>query len=318
MLLKFAGVFRPHRCMLSSFSPAAHPRLSRFTALATCSIAVIVCVWLLARLAWVLVPQGDDATSAAPAVAPAATTPPAQSVAKWHLFGNAQGVLLAQTTRASATTLKLTLRGTLALADAQAGIAMIEDEHGAERAYRVGDEVAGAKLAEVYTDHVILNHEGASERLDLPQPEAHAPEMPQASSHPPQQQAAATGTASRASSIPPNYEPPQMAHGAAADWSKLQSSLRMDANEIARQVHVEPVYENGKLAGARLSAGGQLGALIGQAGLKANDTITAVNGAAVSDLSNLQKMTENLQSASSLQVTVMRDGKPATLTVNLR
>jgi len=212
----------------------------------------------------------------------------------------------------------LTLRGTLALADVQAGIAMIEDEHGAERAYRVGEEVAGAKLAEVYTDHVILNHEGASERLDLPQPEAHTPEIPQASSRTAQQPAAASGSAPRASSIPPNYEPPQLAHGAAADWSKLQSGLRMDPNEVARQVHVEPVYENGKLAGARLSAGGQLGSLINQAGLKANDTITAVNGASVTDLSNLQKMTENLQSASSLQVTVMRDGKPATLTVNLR
>jgi len=304
--------------MLSSFSTADHARASRLAALATCGIAVILCVWLLVRLSWLLVPQDEDATSAAPALAPAAVTPPAQSVAKWHLFGNSQGVLLAQAARTSATTLKLTLRGTLALADASQGIAMIEDEHGAERAYRVGEDVAGAKLAEVYTDHVILNHEGASETLNLPQPEAHAPELPPATAGNAKQQTAGAAPASRASSIPPNYEPPQMAHGAAADWSKMQKGLRMDPNEVARQVHIEPVYENGKLAGARLSAGGQLGALIGQAGLKANDTITAVNGASVTDLSKLQQMSENLQSASSLQVTVMRDGKPATLTVNLR
>jgi len=303
--------------MLSSLSTADHARASRLAALATCGVAVILCVWLLVRLAWLLVPQDDDATAAAPALAPATATAPAQSVAKWHLFGNSQGVLLAQAARASATTLKLTLRGTLALADASQGIAMIEDEHGAERAYRVGEEVAGAKLAEVYTDHVILSHEGASETLNLPQPEAHAPEMPQTNTGNPKQQVG-SAPAPHASSIPPNYEPPQMAHGAAADWSKMQKGLRMDANEVARQVHIEPVYENGKLAGARLSAGGQLGALIGQAGLKANDTITAVNGASVTDLSKLQQMSENLQNASSLQVTVMRDGKPATLTVNLR
>lgn len=316
MLLKFAGVFRPRHCMLSSFSTAEHARLSRLAALATCGIAAILCVWLLVRLAWLLVPQDGDATTAAPALVPS-TVLPAQSVAKWHLFGNSQGGLLAQAARAPATTLKLTLRGTLALADAQQGIAMIEDEHGAERAYRVGEDVAGAKLAEVYTDHVVLRHEGASETLNLPNPEAHTPELPDANQRNLQPAAGSTKTA-RASSIPPNYEPPQMAHGAAADWSKLQKGLRMDPNDVARQVHVEPVYENGKLAGARLSAGGQLGALISQAGLKANDTITAVNGASVTDLSNLQKMTENLQSASSLQVTVLRDGKPATLTVNLR
>ena len=302
--------------MLSSFSTAEQVRLSRLVALATCGIAAIVCVWLLVRLAWLLVPQDDDANIAAPTLAPS-TTLLAQSVAKWHLFGNSQSSLVAQATRAPTTTLKLTLRGTLALADAKQGIAMIEDEHGAERAYRVGEEVGGAKLAEVYADHVVLSHEGATEMLNLPQPEAHTPETPDANQRS-VQQAAGPAKSARASSIPLNYEPPQMAHGAAADWSKLQKGLRMDPNEMARQVHVEPVYENGKLAGARLSAGGQLGALISQAGLKANDTITAVNGASVTDLSKLQKMTENLQSASSLQVTVLRDGKPATLTVNLR
>lgn len=303
--------------MLSSFSTAENARLSRLAALATCSMAAIACVWLLVRLAWLLVPQDDDAAAIAPIAAPAITAP-AQSVAKWHLFGNSQGSLVAQAARAPTTTLKLTLRGTLALADAQQGIAMIEDEHGGERAYRVGEEVAGAKLAEVYTDHVVLTHEGASETLNLPQPEAHAPELPEANQRTAQQPAAASDKSTRASSIPPNYEPPQMAHGAAADWSKMQKGLRMDTNEIARQVHIEPVYENGKLAGARLSAAGQLGTLISQAGLKANDTITAVNGASVTDVSKLQQMTENLQSASSLQVTVLRDGKPATLTVNLR
>lgn len=303
--------------MLASLSATDQARVSRVAALGVCVIAGAICLWLLVRLAWLLVPQGDDTTTAAPALVPS-TALPAQSVAKWHLFGNARSILTAQAARTPATTLKLTLRGTLALPDAKQGIAMIEDEHGAERAYRVGEQVDSAKLAEVYTDHVVLSHEGAQETLNLPQPEAHTPDMPEANQRNAQQAAAGSARPARASSIPPNYEPPQMAHGAAADWSKLQKGLRMDATELAKQVHVEPVYENGKLAGARLSAGGQLGALISQAGLKANDTITAVNGASVTDLSKLQKMTENLQTASSLQVTVVRDGKPATLTVNLR
>ncbi len=237
----------------------------------------------------------------------------AQSVAKWHLFGNAQITNLAQLARnAPATTLKLTLRGTLALPDARLGMAMIEDEHGSEHGYNVGDEVAGgAKLAEVYTDHVVLSHEGASEILQLPRPEAHAPELPEAN----RQNLAATP--GRAASVPPTYVPPQMAHGA-ADWSKTQKQLQIDPAELARQVHVEPVFENGKISGARISGGGQIGTMMSQAGLKPSDLITAVNGTALSGLSNPQQLMDNLKDASSLQVTVMRDGKPATLTLTLR
>ena len=55
-----------------------------------------------------------------------------------------------------------------------------------------------------------------------------------------------------------------------------------------------------------------------QAGLKATDTITSVNGTALTGLPNPQQFMDNLKNASSLQVTVLRDGKPATLTLNLR
>jgi general secretion pathway protein C len=301
--------------MLSSFSTAEQARLSRLAALAVCVGAGVLCLWLLVRLAWLLVPQPDE-TVAAPPPAAASSSAPAQSVAKWHLFGNSQNVLLAQAARAPATTLKLTLRGTLALPDPSQGIAMIEDEHGAESAYKVGEEVAGAKVAEVYADHVVLSHEGASETLNLPQPEAHTPQLESGSRN--GANAAASSNPNKGNGAAPIFVAPTMAHGAAADWTSVQRSLRMDPNDLAKQVHVEPVYENGKLAGARLSGAGQLGALISQAGLKPTDTVTAVNGAAVSDLSNLQRMADNLKSASSLQVTVLRDGKPATLTINLK
>jgi len=301
--------------MLSSFSTAEQARLSRLAALAVCLGAGALCLWLLVLLAWLFVAQSDE-IAAPPSPTAASGAPPAPSVAKWHLFGNPQGVSLAQAVRAPATTLKLTLRGTLALPDASQGIAMIEDEHGAENAYKVGDEVAGAKVAEVYADHVVLSHEGVSETLNLPQPEAHAP-VPESGSRN-GASTAPSANANKANGAAPIFIAPTMAHGAAADWTSVQSSMRMDANELVKQVHVEPVYENGKLAGARLSGAGQLGALISQAGLKATDTVTAVNGASVTDLSNLQHMADNLKNASSLQLTVLRDGKPATLTINLK
>ena len=303
--------------MLTSPSLADRQRLSRLAALCTCALAGAICLWLLVRMVWLVLPHADSDVGSAPVVPPLATAP-RQSVGKWHLFGNPQSLDLAQLARnAPATTLKLTLRGTLALPDAKQGIAMIADEHGGERAYKVGEEVAdGARLAEVYTDHVVLSHEGAAETLQLPAPEAHAPELPEANR---QNLAAAPGNASSVppTSVPSTYVPPQMAHGA-LDWSKAQESLRLDPATLAKQVRVEPVFENGKIAGARLSGGGDIAALMQKAGLKPTDLITAVNGTSLTSLSNPQQLMDNLKDAPSLQVTVLRDGKPATLTLNLR
>lgn len=301
--------------MLNPLTTADHERLSRVAALVLCAGAGAIALWMLVRLLWLALPAQADLAEIA--ISPPPTQAPAtQSIAKWHLFGNPQSVMQAQLARsAPATALKLTLRGTLALPDATQGIAMIADEQGHERSYNVGEDVAtNAKLIEVYTDHVVIDHEGAPENLQLPRPEAHAPELPEANR---QALGLAPASGQRASSVPPTYVPPQMAHGA-LDWSKAQKQLQIDPNELARQIHAEPVYVNGKLAGARLSAGGQIGTLMAQAGLKSSDMITAVNGASVTDLSNLQRMMDNLKDASSLQVTVLRDGKPATLTLQLR
>ena len=301
--------------MLNPLATTDHERLSRGAARAACAAGALVCVWLLVRLLWLALPHTDPGAELLAPATPAAA-PPAQSIAKWHLFGNPQSVNMAQITRnAPATALRLTLRGTLALADAKQGIAMIADEQGHERGYNVGDEVAAnVKLVEVFTDHVVLSHEGALENLQLPRPEAHTPELPEAN-----RQNLAGGRAGSVppTSVPSTYVPPQMAHGA-LDWSKAQKQLQIDPAELAKQVHVEPVFENGRIAGARLSAGGQIGTLMAQAGLKPNDMITAVNGTALAGLSNPQQFMDNLKDASSLQVTVLRDGKPATLTLNLR
>lgn len=298
--------------MLNPLTHPDHERVSRLAAVAVCTGAGVICVWLLARLVWLALPQAQVGSDLATVAPRPPVTAPAQSIGLWHLFGNPQSVNLAQLARnAPATTLKLTLRGTLALPDPKQGIAMIADEQGSERSYNVGDDIAGAKLTEVYTDHVVLSHEGTAETLQLPRPEAHAPELPEGN----RQNLAGTAPG-KALSVPPTYVPPQMAHGA-LDWSAAQKQLQIDPAELARQVHMEPVFENGKIAGARLSAGGRIGTLMSQAGLQPTDLITSVNGTPLAGLSNPQQFMDNLKDATSLQVTVLRDGKPATLTLNL-
>ena len=291
--------------------PADSDRLSRLAALATCVIAGALCAWFLVRLIWQLIPHSIDAASPVQISAPTNVQTAATSIAQWHLFGNPQTIDLAARARnAPKTTLDLVLRGTFALSDPKQGIAIIADGPRGENSYNVGDAVAGATLTEVYPDHVVLNHDGASESLPMARPDDHA--------------AAATTSAparvpGQASSVPPGYVPnaraPQNAAAAAGNPSALPHATAAD---LARDVRFEPIFDNGHIAGARLSGSGAAAALMNQVGLRPTDVVTAVNGTQLADVSNPQQIIDQLGNASSLQVTIQRDGHPATLTLNLR
>lgn len=299
--------------MLNPLSAADTERTSKFAALAAlaaCALAGLLCIWLLVRTIWLSVPRAGD-FAPAPAVPNAAPATAAASVAQWHLFGNPQTVdLAARALNAPKTALKLVLRGTLALPDAKDGIAIIADEQNIEHSYNVGDTVAGsAKLAEVYTDHVVLSHDGVAESLQMPGPDERAA---------PTADRAAVRAPGAAASVPPGYAPSAGAKSAAAAAGSPGALARMNAADLARQVQFEPVFDGGRIAGARLSGSGAAAALMNQIGLKPTDMVTAVNGTPLSSVSNPQQLLDQLGNASSLQITVQRDGRPATLTLNLR
>jgi general secretion pathway protein C len=82
-------------------------------------------------------------------------------------------------------------------------------------------------------------------------------------------------------------------------------------------VQVVPVLDGGKLTGVRLSAGGDA-ALMAQIGLRTGDVITSVNGMAVDSFARGQEIMTGLASATSVRVTVLRDGKPTEVNVGLK
>jgi len=292
--------------MLNSMSSGDHERLSRLAALGACAAAAALCLYLLVRIVWLLLPRGDatgpGATAAAQAPARATV-----SVAKWHLFGNPQGIASATPASSLATVLKLGLRGTLALADPkdERALAIIANEQGVETSYRIGVEVAaGASLTEVYPDHVVLDHQGVAETLTLPRPDQHAPASPAKN----QQRLAAASTPD--ASVPPGSVPAAIAPSAAA----ASAMPRIDPQDVARQL--KPVFADGRIVGADIS--GADASLLARLGLKPSDIVTAINGTPLAGVTNPQALMEQLQSSSSVQVTVQRDGKPATLTLSLR
>lgn len=292
-------------------SSADTDRVSRLAALAVCVVAAALCAWLALRLIWLFVPHADSA-AVTPLAAASTTGSAATSIAQWHLFGNPQTVDLAARARnAPKTTLDLVLRGTFAQEDPRQGIAIIAQGAQRDQRYNVGEDVGNAKLVEVYPDHVVLAHDGISEILEMPRPDDRvAPAAGASAARPP-------GTPT---SLPPGYVPPAAAPGGTAPTAPAGSAVlaRSNAANLARDVRFEPVFDNGRVAGARLSGSGAAGALMNQVGLRPTDVVTAVNGTQLANVSNPQQLIDQFGNASTLQVTIQRDGHPLTLTLNLR
>lgn len=303
-------------------------RVSLLGGMLTCAVLGLLCLWLLVRLVWLVVPTASETDAALPvATMPAASgAHAAVSVSKWHLFGN-PGLTTAQLARnAPATQLQLQLRGTLAEADPRSGMAVIADPVSGERAYHVGDGLpGGATLDGVYPDRVILLHEGVQETLGLPYDQPGAPATPAVAPAPNtggRNTAPATASVSAPApgQIPvatPVFVAPQMAQGA-VDFSRIQQQLGVaDPTELMRQINAQPVMENGRMAGVRLS-GGPNAALIAQLGLQPSDVVTSINSVPIDSMGRANQIVESLKNANRITVTVNRDGKPVTLSVNLK
>lgn len=282
-------------------------------ALVCAVVLAALAIWLLARLIWLLVPRGDvalDAGSTRVATADAGAVP-AQSIAKWHLFGNTP---IASAGPAGASTLAMTLRGTLADRDPERGIAVIDSGARGEIAFRAGEEVApGVKLARVYPDRIVLSRGGVEETMKLTRDENLRPGDVV---RPAQATRRSRGVAATSTSTSGAADASQTVK-VAPDMQQTIERLRADPGELAKRVQIVPVVEDGHLSGVRVSAGGDM-ALINRIGLRAGDIVTAVNGAPVDSIARGQDIVESLRTASSARVTVLRDGKPTEITISLK
>lgn len=307
--------------MLDTFDSDLFGRRSALFARLTLALALAAAGWAGLRLLLLLavgptVPTPPPVTLEA---APAASAQPAQSVAAWHLFGNAAGPidLAALAQAAPATALQLVLRGTLNEHVPEGGVAIIADANGNDRAYRVGDTLPGdARLEGIYAGRVLLSRNGVNESLSLPRgaPEtASAPSsgaaLPGHSNSP-----GAPGTAAAPRATLPFIQP-TISPGAPS-LESLRSATGTDPAELAKQVQIYPVMENGRMAGVRLAAGRDSD-LLARAGIQPNDILTAVNGIPLDGPQRSAELMVALKDARSVQVTVRRDGKDIQLTIGL-
>ena len=298
-------------------------RHARAFALAAFAAAAVALLIVLLRMVWLLASLG---TSSLPASTPMSVEQLVQdaesgatSLASWHLFGNAlpmrdsrAGALLAPDTG-----LALILRGVFAGENAQDGRAIIADGNDADRAFAVGDEIVdGVTLDGVYADRITIARGGVIETLRLPRDEAGAPPLtalsPAAIVEPGPLAAGLPGMRSTAAP----FVTPSVSTSA-FDWNAATGRLGVDAQQLAREVSVLPVMEDGRFVGVRLQ-GGRDAALISKLGLQPDDVVTSVNGIELDSPARAAEVARSLAQASAVRVTVRRNGKPHNLSVNLQ
>lgn len=314
-------------------------RLAQPLALATVAVLAFAVLWLVARLVWLALGFGAAAVPASAPVdlasaPPVATQPLAtQPLATWHLFGNALPATDPRSAAAAApdTALQLTLRGIAAQDDPKAGRAIIADAEGREQVYGAGKEVAsGVTIDAVYADRVMLSRNGALEVLRLPRPDEAAPRAGDTASPlgTPGVVAPSPGSLRNTAPATPGAANPGASAGIAAitgapaipagtiDWNAATAKLGVDPRELAKNVQVVPVIENGRFAGVRFAAGGDHPALA-KLGLRPDDIVTQVNGIPLDNFSRAQAVSDSLANSRTLNVTVKRGDKTENLSVSL-
>jgi type II secretion system protein C len=261
-------------------------------ALLAASAGGAVAVVMLARLTVLAISPPQLPLVDAPA--PVATTSNAQRpIANWHLFG-----VPMDDAQVAATTLALTLRGTVDSSDPALGTAIIAGQDQQDAGYHVGDILPGGGVLEaIHADHVEIRNNGRRESLALTdKPDAHQ---------------AGTIAATAQSSTALNA--PAIVVGATGARSAETSAQATAAAALGSQANVLPVVENGQVVGARISVADV--ALLERVGLRRDDVVLSIDGQPVAAGGFNQALEERLRSGGGIDLIVRRDGREQTVRV---
>ena len=261
-------------------------------------LLVALIAWYGAGLLWALFPGQPrfDWSERAPATAAAmpaqAATTDFAAIAGAHLFGEADASPPpAAAESAPETRLNLKLRGTIAADDETIAHAIIADGSNNARVYFIEDPVpGGASLHEVQADKVILKRGGAFETLKLPK-------MSQSLGR------NTGGSRPTAVSRPSGTRAP--AGGLPADIANFTEIIRP-----------QPFMPNGQMKGYRVYPGRDRRAFAAL-GLRPGDLVKNINGQPLDNIQTGMELFRTLGTASSLTVTVERNGADMVLDLEL-
>jgi general secretion pathway protein C len=176
---------------------------------------------------------------------------------------------------------------------------------GKTRVVAVGDSAFGGRIVSITPEAVAL--EFGSQRVELRLPTAlSAPARPAAPAR------------AAAASVPAGMPPEDPATPAKSmERVEVQRRLGDEIPRILAETAVAPVMEDGRVVGVQLARLAE-GSLLTDAGLRAGDVITQINGTQIDGLATLVGLWPRLQGATELRAVVTRNGQPISIVVALR
>jgi general secretion pathway protein C len=226
----------------------------------------------------------------------------AGQLASAHLFGSVEAGPASPQQVATETRLNLVLRGVLAAELPQYAVAIIADgKRGKEEIYGVGDVLPGnASLREVHADHVLLERSGQLEILNLSKDDE------------------LDLTADTLTSASDDNMDFASAGSPAEALGQVRKSIMRNPTSFGDFALPVVVKENGKQIGYRLQPQEKGRELFGQIGLDPADVITSINGVKLDNPQNGISALRKLSTASSLNITVKRNGNEVPLNIQLQ
>lgn len=266
--------------------------------LATFVLVAIIAV-LLARLTWAILepssllpPSRDIPTHAVSSGPTPAGKGGFQELAGLSVFGSA--TQKARAVSAPETSLSWTLKGVFSNPDASRGAAILAPQGQPEKLYRVGAALPGnVTLQEVFPDRVILDRGGRLETLRLKRHDS-----------------TSSSSAGRRNTAP------ALPSAAQAEPRVDRDAWVNDPQRFLDVISANPVMEDGVLYGLEVSPA-RNAREFEAAGLVAGDVITEVNGSPVSEIADYRDLLSELADASSVSVSLERNGEPMTITINM-
>ena len=285
------------------------PLVARFTldSVVRFSTFVLVAITavLLGRLTWaVLEPASILPAADAPMTMnlPAGTAPVRggfAELASLSVFGTAAVKAGSRALNAPDTSLSWSLKGVLSDPDPSRSAAILLPRGQSEKLYRVGASLPGdVTLQEVLADRVILNRGGRLETLRLKRHDT----------------AGSTAGSRRAPALPST---PSAALAADGGEPRIDRNAWIDnPQRFLDVISANPVMQDGALYGLEVSPA-RNAREFEAAGLVAGDVITEVNGSPVSDISDYRDLLQELADASSVSVSLDRNGEPMNITISM-
>lgn len=228
--------------------------------------------------------------------------------------------------------LAVQVQGVLASDDPRRSVVLLK-YRGREMTLSVGDELeAGIQLVEIHADYLVFNRQGQLEQVAL-QLGAAAPGAATANLLDRSSDAVAARPAQASSGRSRNASPAQAASSNVPSapinesvvgtraleetfGPNFRESLIRDPLQLMKYVTLAPHSEGGQLQGFRLQPGSDT-SLFSHFGLQPGDLLVAVDGVSVTDTPAMMGLHGRLQSASSLEVDLIRNNESLRIRLEL-